>query len=330
MELTTTNRHGTIAKWMARGATLTELHVHNTKGELNDVVLGFDDVAGYTTDDNQYFGCTTGRYANRIADGKFTLDGEDYELAVNNGPNHLHGGVERSLDKVTWNAEPIKGGVRFTYTSPDGEEGYPGKLEIEVVYVLDDENAMHIDYTATCDKPTIVNLTNHSYFNLSGHGSGTILDHELMIDANRYTPTDDTSIPTGELKDVTGTPFDFRKRKRIGERIDQLTSTAALGYDHNYVLNGEPGTLRKIAEVYDPKSERILEVATDQPGVQFYSGNFLKGQTGKGGRTYPLQSAFCLETQLFPDSPNQPNFPSAILRPGETYKHACMYAFRNV
>lgn len=330
MELTTTNRHGTVAKWVARGATLTELHVHNTQGELTDVVLGFDDEAGYASDRNQYFGCTAGRYANRIAKGQFSLDGNDYQLAVNNGPNHLHGGVERALSMVTWDAEPIKGGVRFTYSSPDGEENYPGKLDIEVVYVLDDENALHIEYTATTDQPTIVNLTNHSYFNLSGHGSETVLDHELMIDADKYTPTDDTSIPTGELKDVTGTPFDFRKRTRIGDRIDQLIGTAALGYDHNYALNGEPGKVRKIAEVYDPKSERILEVATDQPGVQFYSGNFLKGQTGKGGKSYALRSALCLETQHYPDSPNQPSFPSVVLRPGETYKHVCVYAFRNV
>ena len=335
MQYSTTNSHGTVAKWMSRGATLTELHVHNTKGELSDVVLGFDDEAGYASEHNQYFGCTAGRYANRIAGGKFSLDGADYQLAVNNGPNHLHGGVERSLDKVDWQGEPLPNGVRFTYSSPDGEENYPGKLDIEVVYTLDDNNALRIEYQATTDKPTIINLTHHSYFNLSGHGSNTILDHEIMLDADKYTPTDDTSIPTGELKDVTGTPFDFRKRKRIGDRIDQLIGTPALGYDHNYVLNGyneqdEAGTLRRIAEVFDPQSERILEISTDQPGIQFYTGNFLKGQTGKDGKIYKQHTAFCLETQHYPDSPNQPNFPSTVLRPGETYRHVCVYAFKNV
>lgn len=329
MQYTTTNNHGTVAKWIARGATLTELHVPDANGKLADVVLGFDDPEHYASSDNQHFGCTTGRYANRIAGGKFSLDGVEYQLAVNNGPNHLHGGVERSLDKVEWQAEPLANGVCFTYTSPDGEEGFPGQLTLEVVYTLDDNNALRIEYTATTDKPTIVNLTNHSYFNLSGHGSGSILDHELTLDADRYTPTDDTSIPTGELRDVAGTPFDFQERQPIGARIDELTSTHTEGYDHNYVLNGETGTVRKIAEVFDPKSKRILEVSTDQPGVQLYTGNFLAGQTGKNGMTYPGHSAFCFETQHFPDSPNQPSFPSTVLRPGETYRHVCVYAFRN-
>ncbi len=328
MEIIASNGHGSVAKWIARGATLTELHVRDARGELADVVLGFDDEVGYASADNQVFGATIGRHANRLANGQFSLDGEDYQLAVNQGSSHLHGGLERSLDKVIWDAEPIEQGVRFRYSSPDGEENYPGKLDVEVVYVLDEENALRIDFTATTDKPTIVNLTNHSYFNLSGHGGESILDHEVMIDADCYTPTDELAIPTGELSDVTGTPFDFRQRRRIGDRIDQLIDTPALGYDHNYVLNGKAGQVRKIAEVFDPQSRRIMEVATDQPGVQFYTANFLEGQTGKGGKKYARRSALCLETQHFPDAPNQPGFPSTVLRPSETYRHVCVYKFR--
>jgi len=328
MRYTATNRHGMIAKWIARGATLTELHVPDRKGQLADVVLGFDDLAGYESGDNQHFGCTTGRYANRIKAGKFTLDGVDYQLATNQGPNHLHGGSERGLDKVTWDAEPLENGVRFTYRSPDGEENFPGNLDVEVTYTLDDENGLRIAYQATTDKPTIINLTNHSYFNLAGHGSGSVLDHEVWIDADRTTFVDDEAIPTGELVDVTGTPFDFRKRQRLGDRIDELISTPAGGYDHNYVVNDFSGVLKKIAEVVDPHSGRVMEVATDQPGVQLYTGNGLRGQVGKNGQTYVSQSAVCFETQHFPDSPNQPSFPTTVLRPGETYRHVCVYAFR--
>lgn len=323
-QLSTTNRHGMTAKWITRGATLTELHIPDGNGETVDVVLGFDDVNGYATGPNQHFGCTTGRYANRIKAGKFTLDGVDYQLAVNNGPNHLHGGPERGLDKVDWNAEPLDNGVRFTYSSPDGEENFPGQLDLTVTYTLDDDNALRIEYAATTDKPTIVNLTNHSYFNLAGHGSETVLDHEVWIDADRYTPVDDTQIPTGELADVTGTPFDFRTRQPLGTRI----AAAGGGYDHNYVLNGTQGELRKIAEVVDPKSGRTMEVATDQPGVQLYTASGLSGQTCKAGKNYATLSAVCLETQCYPDSPNQPNFPSTVLRPGETYRHVCVYSFR--
>ncbi|NOZ41126.1 MAG: galactose mutarotase [Planctomycetes bacterium] len=328
MQYTATNRHGMTAKWIARGATLTELHVPDREGQLADVVLGFDNLAGYESGDNQHFGCTTGRYANRIKAGKFTLDGVDYQLATNQGPNHLHGGSERGLDKVTWDAEPLENGVRFTYRSPDGEENFPGNLDVEVTYTLDDENGLRIAYQATTDKPTIINLTNHSYFNLAGHGSGSVLDHEVWIDADRTTFVDDEAIPTGELVDVTGTPFDFRKRQRLGDRIGELTSTPAGGYDHNYVVNDFSGTLKKIAEVVDPHSGRMMEVATDQPGVQLYTGNGLRGQVGKNGQTYASQSAVCFETQHFPDSPNQPNFPTTVLRPGETYRHVCVYAFR--
>jgi len=335
MQYTTTNRNGMIAKWITRGATLTELHVPDRKGQLADVVLGFDDAAGYESAANQHFGCTTGRYANRIRGGKFTLDGVDYQLSVNIGPNHLHGGPEHGLDKIVWDAEPLDNGIRFTYSSPDGEEHFPGRLDLEVTYLLDDQNALRIEYTATTDKPTIVNLTNHSYFNLSGHGSASALDFEVWIDADRYTPTDEHSIPTGELANVANTPFDFRIPRRLGARIGSLTSTPAGGYDHNFVLNSSGGpdsdsTARKIATVVDPHSGRMMEVATDQPGVQLYTGNGLHGQVGKGGKTYARQSAVCFETQHFPDSPNQPGFPSTVLRPGETYGHVCVYTFKNI
>lgn len=327
---TLTSKNGVIAKVMTLGATLTELHVPDKTGKTADVVFGFDDVAGYQSDRNGFYGCTTGRVANRIAKGKFTLDGKEYTLALNNGPNHLHGGVKRSLDKVIWKAEKVTGengdGVKFTYTSPDGEEGYPGKLDLTVTYTLSDKNALRIDYTAKTDKATPVNLTNHTYFNLAGAGAETILDHELMVAADRYTPTDDTLIPTGKLAPVAGTPFDFNKPTRIGERIDQLVKTPAMGYDHNFVF-AKPDVKNVAAKLRDPASGRTLTLYTDQPGVQVYSGNFLKGAAGKGGKPYKLRSALCLETQHFPDSVNQPSFPSVILKPGDTYKQACIWAF---
>jgi aldose 1-epimerase len=330
---TLTNANGMKARIMTRGATLIELQVPDQDGNLADVVLGFDDVAGYESEANQYFGCTVGRVCNRIKDGKFTLGGKEYTLAVNNGPNHLHGGVERSLDKVVWEAEETQGrngspAVRFTYTSPDGEEGYPGNLRVVVTYSLTEQNALVISYRAETDAVTPVNLTNHSYFNLAGEGSPTILDHELMINADRYTPADDTLIPTGEIAPVQGTPLDFAEPHAIGERIEELVETAYLGYDHNFVIN-EPfgGRPRLCARVKDPKSGRVLEIRTNAPGVQFYSGNFLHGQKGKGGKEYPLRSAFCLETQHYPDSINHPDFPTTLLQPGETYRHVCIYAF---
>jgi len=324
MTLSITNANGMTAKWIERGATLAELHVPDRDGQLADVVLGFDDLAGYESDANQHFGCTTGRYANRIRDARFQLDGVEYQLAKNIDPHHLHGGGQRSLDRLTWQAEPMEGGVCFSYTSLDGEENYPGALKIVVTYTLSDDNALRIDYEATTDRPTIVNLTNHSYFNLSGHGASSILDHELRIDADRYTPVDDLLVPTGEVADLTDTPLDFRKRHRIGDAIDALLDTPAGGYDHNYVLNDykaheKAGTLRPIG--------RVMHVETDQPAVQLYTGNSLKGQAGKGGKTYPPHSAVCLETQHYPDSPNQPHFPTTVLRPGETYRHTCIYRF---
>ena len=327
MQMTAENSNGMKAKWIARGATLAELHVPDRLGNLVDVVLGFDDSVGYESGANQHFGCTTGRFANRICEGKFTLDGAEYQLSVNNAPHHLHGGPQRALDKVIWHAERQADGVRFTYTSPDGEESFPGKLDVSVIYTLTTDNSIRIEYEATTDRPTIVNLTNHTYFNLSGHGSGSILDHELMIDADRYTPTDEASIPSGELAEVSDTEFDFRKPRAIGDRIGKLLATPQGGYDHNYVLNGAAGTARTIAEVFDPRSGRRLRVATDQPGMQLYTGNGLRGQTGKAGKKYAARSALCLETQKFPDAPNQPNFPSTVLRPGETYRHICEYSF---
>jgi aldose 1-epimerase len=335
---------GMEVRIMTRGATLVGVDAPGRDGKTADVVFGFDDVSGFESKDNGYFGATVGRYANRIAGGKFTLDGKEYQLAKNDGPNHLHGGGARSLDKVVWKAvrfpkiedekpTDTERGVKFWYTSPDGEEGYPGNLKMTVVYTLNDKNELKIEYTATTDKPTIINLTNHAYFNLAGHGSPTINDHVLTLNADRYTPVDETLIPTGELAPVDGTPLDFRQPTAIGKRVDELTATSAKGYDHNFVLNREgasDGELVKAAELVDPASGRKLTVLTDQPGVQFYGGNFLNGAKGKDGKTYAHRSGCCLETQVFPDSPNhqgEPGWPNCVLRPGETYKHTCVYAF---
>jgi len=327
------NEHGMTVSLISRGATIRQIIVPDRDGKLADVVNGFDDVAGYEGEGNQYFGNATGRVCNRIAKGRFTLDGKEYSLAINNDPNHLHGGVERSLDKVVWNAKPIETkageGVAFRYVSPDGEEGYPGKLTISIRYVLlNDKNQLRMTYRAETDKATPVNLTNHSYFNLGGEGSATVIDHELKLEADKYTPTDDTLIPTGEIADVAGTPLDFRKSTRIGDRIEKLTDTAALGYDHNFVLNNQSGELALAATLKDPKSGRVLEVHTTEPGIQFYSGNFLMGQKGKGGKQYAHRSACCLEDQHYPDSVNHPNFPSTILQPGEKYEKTAVYSFR--
>jgi aldose 1-epimerase len=325
---------GLVAKVMTRGATLVQLHVPDKDGNAADVILGFDDVAGYEGEGNQYFGCTTGRVCNRIAKGKFSVDGKEYTLAINNEPNHLHGGVERSLDKVVWKAQPFthdKGqGVTFKYTSPDGEEGYPGTLEIRVRYsVAKDSNRLTINYVATTDKATPVNLTNHAYFNLAGEGSKSVLGHALRLNADTFTPTDDTLIPTGKIESVEGTELDFRKATRIGKRIKTLTETAALGYDHNFVLNvpKEGQKYRFAAMLKDPKSGRRLQISTTEIGIQFYSGNFLEGQKGKGGKEYAHRSAICLETQHYPDSVNQKGFPSTILEPGEEYNSSTVLNF---
>ena len=331
---TLSNDTGMTAKVMTRGATLVELHVPDKEGKIEDVILGFDDVSGYESDANQYFGCTTGRVCNRIDSGQFTLDGKTYTLAKNDGEkHHLHGGGERSLDKVVWQAKPFETskatGVVFTYTSPDGEEGYPGNLSIRVTYsLLKQSNQLSVAYEATTDQATPVNLTNHMYLNLAGAGTKSVLDHELQINAADYTVADEELIPTGEIASVEGTPLDFQAETIIGERIDALTNTGAKGYDHNFVLNSPTeGETRLAARLHDPTSGRTLIIETTEPGVQLYSGNFLHGQAGKGGKVYPHRCAVCLETQHFPDSVNHDAFPSTILKPGQTFQSQTDYLF---
>ena len=324
-----TNAKGVVAKITTYGAILTELRVPDRQGKLDDVVLGFDHLAAYLGG-HPFFGATTGRVANRIAQGQFTLNGQTYKLAINNGPNSLHGG-KKGFDKVVWKAGPVqvKDGVavKFTYLSPDGEEGYPGNLNVTVVYTLTPDNALRIDYTATTDKDTVVNLTNHSYFNLGGTTPENVLGHELFIAADHYTPVDDTLIPTGEIAPVKGTPLDFTKPAKIGARIGEITSKIG-GYDHNYVLHSGGKSLALAARVHEPKSGRELEVFTTEPGIQLYTGNFLDGKlTGKGGITYGKHHAFCLETQHYPDSINQPNFPSTVLKPGGAYQTTTLFKF---
>ena len=321
---TLTNANGLVAKITSYGAIITELHVPDRQGVLGDVVLGFDNLDQYLKG-HPYFGATVGRVANRIAKGRFTLDGKTYVLATKNGPNHLHGGL-KGFDKMIWKAEPQTGAaVKFTYTSPDGEEGYPGTLAVAVTMTLRDVNDLRLDYAATTDQPTPVNLTNHSYFNLAGAGSA--LEHEMMIAADCYTPSDSELIPTGEIKPVKGTPMDFTTPQRIGSRFAQLR-TNPLGYDDNYVLNAGGDVLALAARVCEARSGRVMEVHTTQPGVQFYTGNFLNGSlTGKRGVVYQQHCAFCLETQHFPDSVNQLKFPSVILRPGQTYRRTTIYKF---
>ncbi|MDO7854484.1 aldose epimerase family protein [Hymenobacter sp. CA1UV-4] len=327
---TLTNANGVKASITNYGGTLTSLLVPDKDGKMGDVILGFDNVSGYQSPEfvkaGPYFGALIGRYGNRIKGGKFTLEGKAYTLAKNNGPNSLHGGL-KGFDKVVWQAEPGSSAdgqsLKLTYVSKDGEEGYPGTLTVAVVYTLTADNALKIDYTATTDKATVVNLTNHAYFNLN-HGAGKdVLNHEVTLPADRYTVVDATLIPTGELKPVKGTPFDFTTPHAIGERIGQVPG----GYDHNWVLNTATGE-HAAATVYDPATGRTLEVTTDQPGIQFYTGNFLDGTLkGKGGTVYGKHAGFCLETQHFPDSPNQPKFPSTELKPGETYHSVSTYKF---
>ncbi|MGE3803420.1 MAG: aldose epimerase family protein [Gemmataceae bacterium] len=326
------NKNGMEARLITYGATLTHLFVPDKAGKLADVVLGFDDLEGYLSDRNAHFGCTTGRVANRIGGAKFTLDGKEYKLEANNGPNHLHGGTKRALDKVIWKVRKgttqLGDYVSFDYTSPDGEEGYPGKLECKVSYILTPDNRLIIQYEAMCNKPTPVNLTNHTYFNLAGQGAESCLEHELMLAADQYTPADKTLIPTGKIEAVKGTPLDFTKSKKIGADIAKLYDTQFLGYDHNFVLRErEKDKPTLSARVREPSSGRVMEVLSTQPGIQLYTGNFLKGQKGKTGKTYAKRSAFCLETQHFPDSVNQPEFPSVILKPGALYEQITIFAF---
>jgi aldose 1-epimerase len=324
-----TNTKGTTAKVMTYGAILTELHVADRDGKFDDVVLGFDNVKDYLAG-HPMFGATVGRVANRIARGKFTLDGKEYTLAVNNRPNAIHGGV-KGFDKVVWKAaaleKPDGVAVQFNYRSPDGEEGYPGNLSTTVTYTLTNDNELKITYAATTDKPTSVNLTNHSYFNLGGAKAGDILGHELMLAADEYTPADNTLIPTGEIKPVRGTPLDFTNPTPIGARIAQLKPNPG-GYDHNYVIRGGGKSLVLAARVYEPKTGRVMEMFTTEPGVQLYTANFLDSKRrAKGGAVYGRHHAFCLEAQHFPDAVNHPNFPSIILRPGETYTQTTVYKF---
>jgi aldose 1-epimerase len=324
---TLSNRHGVIAKITDYGVILTELHVPDRQGRVTNVVLGFDNLEAYLKG-HPAFGATIGRVANRIAKARFTLDGKEYRLAANNGANHIHGGP-KGFDKVVWTSRIVRASdtasVEFRYLSRDGEEGYPGNLEVTVVCSLTDDNELRIDYRATTDQPTIVNLTNHSYFNLAG--SGDVLEHELSIDAARYTPADKELIPTGEIAPVAGTPLDFTKPTRIGARIDQLKPQPN-GYDHNYVLNSGGQALALAARAYEPKSGRVLEVLTTEPGVQLYTANWLDGRiTGVGGVTYVRHGGFCLETQHYPDSINKPQFPSTVLRPGQTSQSTTVFKF---
>jgi aldose 1-epimerase len=326
---TLTNSSGMTAKITTYGAIVTELHVPDRQGKTTDVVLGFDDLESYVKG-HPFFGANAGRVANRIAKGRFTLHGKEYRLATNNGPNHLHGGL-KGFDKKVWKAEPLESdnAVRFHYRSPDGEEGYPGNLDATVTYTLTKDNALQIDFRAKTDQATPVNLAHHSYFNLSGPSSGNILDHEMMIAADRYTPTDEGLIPTGKIEAVKGTALDFTTPTPIGKRIEQLKNVPGGGYDHNFVLRGGEGKGPHLAaRVRDPKSGRILEVWTTEPGVQLYTGNFLDGKVkGKGGVVYNKHQGFCLEAQHFPDAVNHPNFPSVILQPGAEYSQRTSYKF---
>ena len=330
---TLTNAHGIEIRAMTYGAIITTIYTPDRNGHRDDIVLGFDSVAGYLSG-SPYFGAVVGRYANRIAGGHFTLDGVTYTLARNNGPNSLHGGL-RGFDKVLWSAEPVRRdsavGVRLRYTSPDGEEGYPGTLQVQVTYTLTAHDELIVDYDATTDKATPLNLSQHTYWNLHGHGQGDILDHVLSLDASRYTPVDSTLIPTGEIAAVAGTPFDFRTPAAVGARIDAANEQLGFGhgYDHNWVLDQpRPGILSHAARLVDPVSGRAIDVSTTEPGIQFYAGNFLDGTIkGKGGQVYGHRGALCLETQHFPDSPNHPNFPSTILRPGQRYQSRTIVTF---
>ncbi len=325
------NNKGAEVRISTYGGTVVSLKVPDRTGKLGDLVLGYDNLEGYLKV-SPYFGCLVGRYGNRIAKGRFTLNGQEVTLATNNGPNALHGGL-KGFDKVVWQqpkilAKPAGPGLELSYLSKDGEEGYPGNLSVTAAYTLTEDNALELEYTATTDKDTVVNLTQHSYFNLACKGD--ILKHKVTIPAERFTPVDNTLIPTGELRPVEGTPFDFRKPTAIGARINQVDEQLkfANGYDHNWVINKPTGELGLVARVVEPTSGRVLEVLSTEPGLQFYTGNFLDGSiTGKAGWVYQFRSAFCLEPQHYPDSPNHPNFPSVVLKPGQVYRNTIVYRF---
>jgi aldose 1-epimerase len=326
-----TNSHGVEVDAMNYGGIILSIRVPDLKGQFADVVLGHDTLEGYIPNP-PYIGAIIGRYANRIANGTFTLDGKTYTLPKNDGSNTLHGGVNRTFDKVVWDGESLKGapGVAFSYLSHDGDDGFPGNVKVTVTYTLNEANELVIDYEATTDKASPINLTQHSYFNLGGEGNGDILNHEIMISADRFTPVDKNLIPTGELRPVKGTPLDFTSLTKIGARIDENYDQLVLarGYDHNFVINRKHPGLILAARVYEPTSGRMLEVSTTQPGVQFYTGNFLDGTVvGKQGHAYKRRFGLCLETQHFPDSPNHPDFPTTILRPGGTYHEKTVFRF---
>jgi aldose 1-epimerase len=330
--ITLRNTHGIELTVLTYGGVIKTLRTPDRAGVLDDIVLGFDDLASYVAK-SPYFGCLIGRYGNRIAKGRFTLDGAAHTLATNNDTNHLHGG-NKGWDKAVWAFETFNNasgtGVVLTHTSPDGDEGYPGTVKAKVTYTLTDRDQVIVDYEATTDKATVLNLTQHSYFNLAGGKAADILGHELMLNAAQYTPVDATLIPTGEIAPVEGTPFDFRTSTAIGARINDKNEqlTRGKGYDHNWVLSRTGAGLSDAARVYEPTSGRTMTIGTTEPGIQFYSGNFLDGTlTGKAGRVYPQRSGFCLETQHYPDSPNHANFPSTVLRPGETYKTQTVFTF---
>ena len=323
------NKNGMSAKLISFGATLVSLNAPDKKGKSADIVLGYDDLEGYVSD-ACFLGCTAGRFANRIANAKFKLDGREYKLAANDGKHHLHGGI-KGFNKAPWQGREFEDGngcgVIFKYLSPDGEEGYPGNLNVSVTYTLTDDNELKISYQATTDKKTIINLTNHSYFNLAGYDKGDILSHRIQINADSITAVDNEYIPTGQIKNIKGTEFDLTEPKPISENIGRL----GLGYDFNYVLNKTtPAELSYVAKVVEPQSGRVMEVFTTEPGVQFYTGNFLNGLKGKSGTVYGKHGAFCLETQHFPDSPNHPNFPSVVLEPRQVYSHITVHKFSTV
>lgn len=325
---TLTNAHGLRARVMEYGAILVSLEVPDRQGKLADIVLGFDGLEPYLKG-HPLFGSTVGRYANRIANASFKLDGAEHRLTRNAGKNHIHGGGSKRFDKVVWKGYPFKreneAGVRLAHLSLDGEEGFPGNLNCIVTYTLTNDNELKIGYEATTDKPTIVNLTNHSYFNLAGAGNGDVLDHELTIHAPWYTPAGEGLIPTGEIHSVKGTPLDFTEPRKIGARISELTETR--GYDHNYVLDSSYGALVPAARVYDPSSGRVMEARTTEPGMQLYTANGMRGIKGKADKTYNRYYGFCFETQHFPDSPNQPHFPSTVLRPGQRFESTTIFTF---
>ena len=326
------NTKGMVAQITNFGAKIVSIYVPDRKGNMKDIMLGYESIEEYIKGD-AYFGAICGRYANRIANGKFTIDGKEYHLPINNAPNSLHGGPEGFNNQV-FVATPVehttKGdAVVMTYVSKDGEMGYPGTLTLKVTYTLTKDNELRLEFEAITDKATHINICSHGYFNLSGEGNASILDHELMINADKFTPITDVVIPTGELKPVAGTPMDFTKPTIIGKRIDEKYDQLMYGngYDHNWVINKKPGELGLAAIYYDPSTGRQMEVLTTQPGVQFYSANWLDGSKGKGGKPYVRRSALCLETQHYPDSPNKPDFPPTLLKPGETYKQMCIYKF---